>query len=144
MLECIEIQRGERMQDYITLKKYLKQYKTCRIRLRQLKERQRNISQDIKPEDAAKLKENIAQHEQAVVDLAQDISSVISLLPPGSVERCVLEYRYIDCWSWAKIETQSGLYLQRAQLCRYEGKGLRRLLQMPKVTETIKEYKNHS
>lgn len=96
------------------VKRYLKQYRICRIRL----------------SNYARTKTEtpyIARQKRELHALCDQIESVIALLPQGSEDRLILEMRYIHGWSWQKIETQSNLFLSRSSLFVHESQALAKL-----------------
>lgn len=77
------------------------------------------------------------QIEKATKALA-DIMDMIEFLPENSMERAIIEHRYIDRYSWEKICRIESL--SRTPATRYWRKGLYELLEFKKVKKILREY----
>ena len=67
------------------------------------------------------------------------INDVIEFLPENSTERAILEYKYIDNYSWNKICNLE--HMSRTPATQYWRKGLYKLLEFAKVQEIVREYR---
>jgi len=82
----------------------------------------------------ASIAEQMAQAAKALAD----IMSVIEFLPDNSMERAIIEAKYIDRLGWTRIcETHN---LTRTPATRYWRKGLYMLLDFEKVKKILKDY----
>lgn len=72
--------------------------------------------------------------------LLDNIMNVIDLLPENSLERSVIENRYIDRMGWDRVCREN--YSSRSKINRYWKKGLYTLLEFKKVKMVLKEYEN--
>lgn len=79
----------------------------------------------------------IEQQNQAAKVLL-DVIAVIDFLEDGTLEREVLEHRYIDCTNWER--TCKKMHLTRTPANEYWRKALDKLLTFKKVQQIIKEY----
>ena len=66
------------------------------------------------------------------------VMDIMDFLEESSIERMVLELRFIDCKSWKVIERE--LHLSRSSLFFYQDKGLEKLLAYKKVCQILSEY----
>lgn len=67
-----------------------------------------------------------------------DTMSIIDFLPENSKERFVVEYRYIDRYSWERISREA--YISRSSAIRYWKNGLQFLLKFKKVRQVLREF----
>ena len=77
------------------------------------------------------------QMDKSVKVLAE-IMDVIDVLPENSMERAIIEHRYIDRMNWepiCKVE-----HISRTPATRYWRKGLYELLEFKKVQQIVAEY----
>lgn len=81
------------------------------------------------------------QTDKAVKALA-DIMDIIELLPENSLERAMIEHRYIDRFGWEKICRVENI--SRTPATHYWRKGLYMLLEFRKVQQILREYRGHS
>lgn len=80
----------------------------------------------------------LKQVEQAEKKLL-NIWNIIDFLPEGTLERIILEHRYIDRMSWEKI--CRAVSISRTPATRYWRKGLNDLLKYKKVQAILEEFK---
>ena len=77
--------------------------------------------------------------------LLANIMNVIDFLPENSLERAIIENRYIDRMGWDRVCREN--HASRSKTNRYWKKGLYTLLEFKKVKQILKEYegalKNH-
>lgn len=89
-----------------------------------------------------KLDEVNTRIEESIEDLKkqyQKIGDILEFLPEESVERLILEYRYIDKMSWGEIcRTENMAKTPIIQLWR---KGLLKLLEFQKIKAIVESYK---
>lgn len=72
------------------------------------------------------------------VKVLAEILDVIDFLPENSMERSIVEHKYIDRMSWSQIcRTEN---ISRTPATRYWRKGLYELLEFKKVGQIITEY----
>lgn len=160
-MEQKEKQRKKKEKDL--LKSYLNQYYIGRIKRGQLEKRLKNIKAEMNmpigginytpinyqtnniglgaasfvyrmSEIETKIEEQKNRIEKALLK----IMDMIDFLEESSIERMVLEMRYIDCKHWLAIEKE--IHLSRSSLFIYHDKGLERLLTFKKVHQVLKEY----
>lgn len=67
-----------------------------------------------------------------------DIMNVIEFLPENSIERTIIEHRYIDRYDWRKICRET--HISRTPATRHWKKGLYALLEFKKVQQIIRDY----
>lgn len=79
-----------------------------------------------------------AQMEKGAKILA-DILDVIDFLPENSMERIVIEHKYIDRYSWNKICMLESI--TKTPAVRYWRKGLYKLLEFKKIQSIVEEYR---
>lgn len=77
------------------------------------------------------------QMEKSVKVLVE-IMDVIEFLPEDSIERAILEHRYIDRFKWEQICKVE--HISRTPANRYWKKGLYQLLKFKKVNKILKDY----
>lgn len=69
-----------------------------------------------------------------------DIMNIIDLLPENSMERIIIERRYIDRLSWDQIAMKE--HIGRTPAIRWWRKGLYALLEFQKIQEILSKYKH--
>lgn len=67
-----------------------------------------------------------------------EIMDMMELLPSDSTERDILEYRHIDCKSWAEI--QRLVHLTRSPCFEYYNRGLDMLLARPEARKMLHDF----
>lgn len=67
-----------------------------------------------------------------------DIMNIIDFLPENSMERVIIEHKYIDLFSWNKICMRENI--SRTPAIRYWRKGLYMLLESDEVKRILAEY----
>jgi len=157
--------KNERNEDKETLKEYLNQYYTCRIKRSQLERRLKNIREEMNTPiggygyspvnyggtnkvgaGAASFVFRISEIESRIEDQKSRVEKallkvmdIMDFLEESSTERMVLELRFIDCKAWSNIERE--MHLSRSSLFSYQDKGLEKLLTYKKVRQILREYK---
>lgn len=69
-----------------------------------------------------------------------DIMNIIDFLPENSLERSIIENRYIDRYSWERVCLEN--HISRTPATKVWRKGLYMLLEFSKVKHILKEYKD--
>lgn len=69
-----------------------------------------------------------------------DIMNVIDFLPENSLERFIIENRYIDRYDWARVCREN--HISRTPATKSWRKGLYMLLEFKKVKQILKEYQD--
>lgn len=157
--------KNEKNEDRVLLKEYLNQYYSGRIKRAQLERRLKNIRAEmaapiggygyspvnyggtnkVKPGAASfvyrmsEIETRIEEQKSRVEKALLKIMDIMDFLEESSMERMVLELRFIDCKSWTTIEKE--MHLSRSSLFSYQDKGLDKLLTYKKVRQILKEYK---
>lgn len=80
----------------------------------------------------------IIEQKNKAAKVLLDVMAIIDYLEDGTLEREVLEHRYIDCISWNK--TCREMHLTRTPANEHWRKALDKLLTFKKVQQIIKEY----
>lgn len=142
-----------------TIRNYLKKYKNIIYRIYALEKRKRIIEKNSIALQSPSLDSNPVQHSDNSIGAAamtfrcaeieseiiksksdaeramDEIYKVINLLPSDSIERVVIEYRYIDCMNWNKIYPIMNYSKSRCH--DYENAGLTMLLSFARVQEIV-------
>lgn len=155
---------GEQLSgDAQLLNKYLNQYKICIGKKRSLEYRRRDILQEFNSplsairmdgmprgsstgvgcaalsfrldEIESRISDQISKSEKVLTE----IMDVIEFLPENSMERSVIEHRYIDRFSWDKVCRVE--HISRTPAIRYWRKGLYALLEFKRITQVLHDYK---
>ncbi|MFR4350562.1 MAG: hypothetical protein ACLT3H_02715 [Roseburia sp.] len=84
------------------------------------------------------IEERIKTQQKEMPATMLKVLDILDFLDTGSVEREILEYKYLDGDSWEKISKLSAL--SRTQCILYWNRGIDRLLEFKSVSETMKEY----
>lgn len=82
--------------------------------------------------------ERIKKQYEVANKMMVKIMNIMDLLPLDSVERTILEYRYIDCLSWRAISKK--VNMTRTPCNEYYNRGIELLLRSKKVKLIIAEY----
>ena len=152
-------------EDKELLKEYLNQYYTCRIKRSQLERRLKNIQSEMNApiggngyspvnyggtnkigagaasfiyrmsEIETKIEDQKSRIEKALLK----VMDIMDFLEESSIERMVLELRFIDCKNWASIEKE--MHLSRRTCFDYQNRALEKLLGYKKVKIILKEYR---
>ena len=72
------------------------------------------------------------------VKVLADIMDVIDFLPENSMERSIIEHRYIDRMSWERICCE--VHLSRTPATKYWKKGLYELLEFKRIQQIVSDY----
>ena len=84
------------------------------------------------------IKTRIEEQKEKAVKVLADIMDVIEFLPENSMERAIIEHKYIDRQSWKRI---CGIEnISRTPATKYWRKGLYELLEFKKVQQIVHEY----
>ena len=146
----------------LILDEYLFQYKRCIGRKRSLEHRRNEIvrefdhplsgvSYDGMPRGSGvsvgcaalsyrldEIDTRIKEQMDKSVKVLAEIMDVIEFLPENSIERAIIEHRYIDRMKWWQICKEENL--SRTPATNYWRKGLYYLLEFKKVQQIVKEY----
>ena len=149
-------------EDALLLNQYLNQYKRCIGRKRALERRRddiirefnhplKGVSYDGMPHGSGEglgcaslsfrldeIETRIKEQMDKSVKVLAEIMDVIEFLPENSMERAIIEHRYIDRMNWepiCKVE-----HISRTPATRYWRKGLYELLEFKKVQQLVKEF----
>lgn len=146
------------------LKEYLNQYYSGRIKRSQLERRLKNIRQEmatpiggygyspvnyggtnkVGPGAASfvyrmgEIETRIEEQKSRVEKALLKVMDIMDFLEENSMERMVLELRFIDCKSWAAIEKE--MHLSRRSCFDYQDKALEALLGFKKVRNLLQGY----
>ncbi|MCD7862843.1 MAG: hypothetical protein LUG61_04880 [Lachnospiraceae bacterium] len=144
------------------LDEYLTQYRICAIRKRSLERRRREILKEFGyplstvtydgmphgsssgagcealPLKLAEIDEKINQQISENTKILLQTIDIINLLPENSMDRVILEYRYIDCYGWRRI--CEAVPIGKTPAVRRWRRGLHTLIQKKIVREIIAEY----
>ena len=83
-----------------------------------------------------RIKEQMENAERVLVD----IMNIIDFLPENSVERSIVENRYIDRYSWERVCREN--HISRTPATKKWRKALYMLLEFKKIKQILEEYKN--
>lgn len=146
----------------LLLNQYLSQYKRCIGRKHSLERRRQNIiwefdhplsgvANDGMPRGSStnvgsaalsfrldEIDTRIKEQMHRSVKILADIMDVIEFLPENSIERSIIEYRYIDRMNWSKVCNE--VHLTKTPAIKYWRKGLYELLEFKKIQQVIREY----
>lgn len=151
-------------EDKKILKKYLSQYYSSRMKKQQLERRLKNIRAEMNTpigghgyrpvnyggtnkvsEGAAaftyrigEIETRIEEQKECVEEALLKVMDIIDLLNEDSMERMILELRFIDCKSWAAIGKE--MHLSRSSLFFYQDKGLKELLKFKRIEKILIKY----
>lgn len=147
----------------LVLDKYLYQYKCCISRKKALERRRKDIirefdhplsgvSYDGMPRGGGgsvgcaaisfrldEINTKIKEQMEKSVKVLAEIMDIIDFLPENSMERAIIEHRYIDRLRWWQICKEENI--SRTPATNYWRKGLYELLEFKKVQEILTEYK---
>ena len=146
----------------LLLDRYLNQYKRC-IRMKRVLERRRDeiirefdspltgVSYDGMPHGSGEgvgcaalslrldeINTRIKEQMDKSVKVLAEIMDVIDFLPENTMERAIIEHRYIDRFRWWQICKEENI--SRTPATNYWKKGLKYLLEFKKVQEILKDY----
>ena len=144
------------------LSQYLSQYKYCIGRKKSLERRRAEILQEFASPlravkidgmpkgsvsgtgcDSVSLRLDeidtlIKEQIEASTEVLKDIMNVINLLPKNSLERSIIENRYIDRYDWNRVCREN--HISRTPATKSWRKGLYMLLEFEKVRRILREY----
>lgn len=147
------------------LEEYLNQYYVGRMKKAQLEKRLKNIQQEMDEPiggygyspvnyggtnktgtGAASFVYRISEIETRIENQKSQIEKallkvmdVMDFLEENSLERMVLELRFIDCKKWNIIEKET--HLSRSSLFNYRNKGFKKLLEFKRVCQILENFK---
>lgn len=145
-----------------TLSDYLSQYKICIHRKKALIRRREDIikefdmplsgvSMDGMPKGGGssigcasisikldEIESKIREQTEKATKILTDIMELTDFLDEGSIERAVIENKYIDRMSWGAICTENNI--SKSQAVRYWRKGLSDLLEYDRVKDILKSF----
>lgn len=148
--------------DALLLDQYLYQYKCCIGRKKTLERRRRDIvrefnspltgvSYDGMPRSSGtgvgcavlsfrldEIDTRIKDQMEKSVKVLAEILEIIEFLPENSIERSIIEHRYIDRMEWKQICKEE--HISRTPATRHWRKGLYQLLEFKKVQLIVHEY----
>lgn len=149
-------------EDAVLLNQYLNQYKRCIERKKSLERRQKEIvweldhplsgiSYDGMPHGSSEgvgcaaisyrldeIKTRIEEQREKSVKVLAEIMDIIEFLPENSMERSIIEHKYIDRFSWNQICRAE--HISRTPGTKHWRKGLYMLLEFKKVQQIVHEY----
>lgn len=146
------------------LKRYLEQYHAGKMKRIQLEARLKNIKEEMDAPiggqgyspinyrgtnntgvGAASFVYRMSEIETRIENQKNNIGKallkvmdILDFLKESSMERIVLELRFIDCKSWKAIERE--LHLSRRSCFDYQNKALDKLMEFKKVKIILEEY----
>lgn len=144
------------------LDQYLYQYRRCIGRKKTLERRRRDIvrefnnplsavSYDGMPRSSGtgvgcaalsfrldEIDTKIKEQMEKSVKVLAEIMEVIDFLPENSIERSIIEHRYIDRMEWKRICREENI--SRTPATRHWRKGLYELLEYKRVQKIVREY----
>lgn len=150
-------------QEAVLLNQYLSQYRRCIERKKTLERRRNDIIQEFEnplsgvsydgmPHGSGagvgcaalsfrldEINTRIKEQMDKSIKILTEIMDIIEFLPENSMERTIIEHRYIDRLSWGQICKIE--HISRTPGTRYWRKGLYELLEFKKVQRIVKEYK---
>lgn len=152
-------------QDALLLDQYLYQYRGCINRKKSLERRRRDIvrefdyplsavSYDGVPRSSGpgvgcaalsfrldEIDTRIKDQMEKSIKILAEIMEVIEFLPENSIERSIIEHRYIDRMEWKQICREE--HISRTPATRHWRKGLYELLEFKKVQRIVREFENN-
>lgn len=160
-------QKDEQSKDKDVLKKYLNQYYTGRIKRSQLERRLKNIREEMDTPIGGRgyspvnyggtnkvatgaasfvyrmseIETRIENQKSEVEKALLKVMDIMEFLEESSMERMVLELRFIDCKTWAVIEKE--LHLSRRTCFDYQNRALEKLMGFKKVRAVLEEYEKN-
>lgn len=150
----------------VLLNQYLNQYKTCIGKKKTLEHRKNDIMREFdNPLGAMKydgmprgsgvglgcaaltfrldeIETRITEQMNNAAKALSDILNIIEFLPENSMERIIIEHKYIDRFSWNKICMIE--HISRTPATRYWRKGLYDLLEFAKVQQIIHDFRRRN
>lgn len=159
-----EVQKAEnRLTDEaVLLNRYLNQYRYCIGKKKSLEHRRKEILQEfnsplgeVRTDGMSRggssgmgcaaisfrldeIETRIKEQIDAATKILSDIMNVIDFLPENSLERSIIENRYIDRYSWEKVCREN--HISRTPATKSWRKGLYMLLEFKKVKQILMEY----
>lgn len=86
----------------------------------------------------AEIEDRIEEQQRKSVCELLAIMEVLDFLPAESVEREIIEKRFIDRLSWYKISNK--MHMSRSRIAFYEKKGLDELMKYKRVQELVNNF----
>ena len=158
----MESYKGKLSLEAVVLDKYLNKYNRCKIRKHSLERRKNELRKEFdSPLKAVRMdgmprgsSSNVGcaaisyeideietRINEKIEELKKEyvkINDIIGFLPENSTERSIIEYKYIDGFSWKKICELE--HITRTPATQYWRKGLYQLLGFAKIQEIVREY----
>lgn len=160
-------QKEEKVEKRLTsdaelLNQFLSQYKYCIKAKKNLENRQREIMRefntpltsvknDVKTNPSQRgdgcavlafqldeIHHKIREQMERSAKILSNIFDTINLLPENTMERAIIENRYIDCYRWEEICKKNNI--SRTPAIKAWKKGLYALLEFDKVKDFLKEF----
>lgn len=146
------------------LNQYLSQYKYCILKKKTLENRRNEIIKEFSspfgevrldgmPKKNSnsvgcaaisfqldKIDTRIKEQMETSMKILVNIMNVVDLLPENSIERAIIENRYIDRYNWDRVCREN--HISRTPATKNWRKGLYTLLKFKKVKQIIEEYRN--
>lgn len=85
------------------------------------------------------IEEQINKERKVAASAMIKVIDMLNFLPPDSEEKNILEYRYLDGYSWGQIAKESAM--SKSRCIDYWNNGLDKLLKFKKVKHILDEYK---
>jgi len=145
------------------VREYLKQYSTAKNQKRILENRHRELRRELvapalgsafrsmptsksrKTEGAvsvvyriAEVETRIEQQRQEMAKAVLHVMDLVDLLLPNSMERQVVELRYIDCKGWDKISGE--VHMSRSSIFEHHNAALEKIAGNKRAQKLIAEY----
>lgn len=119
----------------------LRQYQIIKRRRSTLAHRKIKVTEDIHADDKKRSVEEIINRQiDDTVKTLIELFGIIEQLPQGSLERDIIERRYIDGQSWTAISRMCNI--SRSQAAEVERRGIEKLIENAAVQKLIHLYKN--
>lgn len=86
----------------------------------------------------AEIEDRIEEQQKKIVRELLAIMEVLDFLPVESMERDIIEKRFIDGLTWYKISNK--MHMSRSRIAFYEKKGLDELMKYKRVQELVNNF----
>lgn len=161
----VKQRKENEIQEKQLLKSYLGEFYKHRNRKQQLEERLKNLTYEINtpiggvnykqtPRSSiydisdssssiifkmSEIEERILKQKEEVMKSILNIMDVLDYLEEASVERAILECRYLDCMDWNRIAKK--MNLSRSSCNSHWNAGIERLLKFKRIQKIVQDYK---
>lgn len=155
------MEQKSRQEEKDMLKNYLNQYYIVRMKRIQLEERLKNIKAEMATPIGgygyspvnyggknkvglgaasfvyrlSDIETRIEEQKNQIEKALLKVMDIMDFLAENSIERMILELRFIDCKNWTSIERE--MHLSRRACFNYQDKALEKLLEYKKVKTII-------